>query len=97
MKDEIRILFLQNVGNDLDGEKLKYIVDIQDENYIIQPFINKDNVLNHIFHKVCYDFDELSVYNQQRYEKFYIQLKRVNGNVYSVRQKTFQKRNQLFT
>ena len=39
MKDEIRILFLQNVGNDLDGETLRYIVDVQDGNYKIQPFI----------------------------------------------------------
>ncbi|MCI5552909.1 MAG: hypothetical protein MR388_03640 [Tenericutes bacterium] len=97
MKDEIRILFLQNVGNDLDGETLRYIVDVQDGNYKIQPFIKNEKTLNYIFHKVCYDFDELSFYNQQRYEKFHIQLKRVNGNVYSVEQKTFQKKNQLFT
>lgn len=95
MKDEIKILFLKNVGNPLDGESFKYIVEINENNYIISNFNNTP--INSCINSVCYDFDELSIYNQQRYEKWYIKLKRVNENIYSVQTKTYKIKRDLFT
>lgn len=95
MKDIIRILFLKNVGNYLDGENLKYFVKNNENNYIVEeiPLICINNVKNNL----CYDFDELSVYNQKRYEKFYIELKKVDDNIYSVKSKTYSIKRDLFT
>lgn len=99
MKDEIKILFLKNVGNYLDGEVLKYLVKESDgEKYIVTDFPSVYNEpLNSIYNNICYDFDELSIPNQQRYQKYYIQLKRVNKNIYSAQTKTYQIKRNLFT
>ena len=99
MKDEINILFFKNVGNNLDGEDFKYIVKKGDnDEYTIEevPIVLKDH-LSSLNEYLCYDYDELSIYNQQRYEKFRINLKRVNNNIYSVQTKTYQIRKNLFT
>lgn len=95
MKDIIRILFLKNVGNYLDGENLKYFVKNNENNYIVEeiPLICINNIKNNL----CYDFDELSVYNQKRYEKFYIELKKVDDNIYSAKSKTYSIKRDLFT
>lgn len=99
MKEEMRILFFKNVGNHLDGEDLKYIaVQKADNTYEISetpPVLN--GFFSSISNYLCYDFDELSIYNQQRYEKYYLQLKRINDNIYSVQTKTYQIKRQSLT
>lgn len=95
MKDELNILFLKSVGNPLDGENFKYIVEIKENNYIINNFDNTP--INKCINLICYDYDELSIYNQQRYEKWYIKLKRVDKNIYSTQIKTYKIKRDLFT
>ena len=86
MKDVIRILFFKNVGNYLDGEE---------NNYIIKKLVTNDKNFN--INDLCYDFDELYIYNQKRYEKFYIELKKVDNNIYSIKNKTYSIKRNLFT
>lgn len=98
MKEIIRILYLKNVGNYLDGENLKYIVTNDNDNFIINKFPQFYNgKINDIFNNLCYDFDDLSIYNQKRYEKFYIELKRVDNKIYSNKNKTYVINMNLFT
>ena len=99
MKDEIRIIFFKQIGFALDGEKLKYLaVKKDDDTYQISEAPNcLYGVFSALTDYLCYDYDDLSMYNQMRYEKYYIQLKRVNVNVYSKQEKTFQKKRKLFT
>ena len=98
MKNIVRILFLKNVGNPLDGEKLKYIISNENNIFTIEDIpLFYNGKINSIINKLCYDFDELSIYNQQRYEKFYIELKRVNNNIYSTTEKTYSIKRDLFT
>lgn len=95
MKDVIRILFFRNVGNYLDGENFKYIVTNNENNYIVKDF--EFNYKNINIDDLCYDFDEISIYNQKRYEKFYIELKKVDNNIYSIKNKTYSIKRNLFT
>lgn len=99
MKDEIKIVFFKQIGFALDGEKLKYIaVKREDGTYQINEAPNcLYGVFSALTDYLCYDYDELSIYNQMRYEKYYIPLKRVNVNVYSKQEKTYQKKRELFT
>ena len=99
MKDEIRIIFFKQIGFALDGEKLKYLaVKKDDDTYQISEAPNcLYGVFSALTDYLCYDYYDLSMYNQMRYEKYYIQLKRVNVNVYSKQEKTFQKKRKLFT
>lgn len=95
LKDVIRILFFKNVGNYLDGEEFKYMVINNENNYIIKKLVTNDKNFN--INDLCYDFDELSIYNQKRYEKFYIELKKVDKNIYSIKNKTYSIKRNLFT
>lgn len=95
MKDVIRILFLKNVGNYLDGENFKYIVINNKNNYIVKNFEFNNKNIN--IDNLCYDFDDISIYNQKRYEKFYIELKKVDNNIYSAKTKTYSIKRDLFT
>lgn len=98
MKDVIRILFLKNIGNFLDGENFKYIVKKDNDNFIVNDFpIVYNGYINKIITEICYDFDELSMYNQQRYQNYYVELKKVNNNIYSIKNKTYSIKRDLFT
>lgn len=90
MKDEIKILFLNSIGHYLKNENLKYIVNYDNDNYIVNKFpIIYTGHINSIFNNLCYDFDELSNENKKKYGDLCIILKRINNNVYSVQTKTY--------
>ena len=98
MKDVIRILFLKNIGNFLDGENFKYIVKKDNDYFIVNDFpIVYNEYINKIITEICYDFDELSMYNQQRYQNYYVELKKVDNNIYSIKDKTYSIKRDLFT
>ena len=99
MKDEIRLLFFKHIRVDLDGEKFKYIaVKRDDDMYQISLAPNSlISVFSPLSDYLCYDYDELSIYNQMRYEKYYIEVKRVNVNVYSKQEKTYKRTRESLT
>lgn len=96
MKDTIRIIFFKNIGDFLDGENFKYIVKQNNGHFIINEYNDQCN-FNDYIKEICYDFDELSMYNKQRYEKSYIELKRVDNNIYLIKNKTYFIKRNLFT
>lgn len=96
MKDTIRIIFFKNIGDFLDGENFKYIVKQNNGHFIINEYNDQYN-FNDYIKEICYDFDELSMYNKQRYEKSYIELKRVDNNIYLIKNKTYFIKRNLFT
>ena len=80
--ENINILFLNKIGNYLDGEKLKYVVfQFDEKNYIVQKLdLNVEQNVPRDF--LCYDFDLLSPMNQNRYEKFVISIKKEKYIIY---------------
>lgn len=99
MKDEIRILYLKDTLKYLSNENLKYLVFINDDNnYVLNPTPPCFNGhLSALKDYLCYDYDKLSDINKKLYINSYIQLKRVNDNIYSSETKTYRLKRQLFS
>ncbi|MDD3453279.1 MAG: hypothetical protein PHN42_03265 [Bacilli bacterium] len=91
MKENINLLFFQNVGNYLDNENIKYLAfEIEEGKYVIENMpVLYNGFLSSLSQYLCYDFDYLSDINKIRYQKFYKSVKKVDNNIYSVQTKKY--------
>lgn len=94
MKENINILYLKHVGNYLDGENLKYLaIEKDEEHFIIRELPHTFNgYISSLYEYLCYDYDELSLRNKNRYKNYYKCIKKAdNKNIYSLETKIYNK------
>lgn len=96
-KDNINFIYFKEVGNPLDGEKINYIVIKHNNEYIVKEVDDKNPLIYKIPNYIAYDYDNLSIYNQIRYDKIVHSIEKVDDNIYRDSEKKLSKHNNLFT
>jgi hypothetical protein len=92
--DKLNLLYVSSIGEFLVNVDTRYLVKpFSEEEFFIchEPSIYFGN-LSEIFDFLCYDYDKLPVEIKRKYNKEYKSFERLNGNLYHLSTKIYDKK-----